>query len=134
MQGLPPIEVGHFLWVFIWALLGMCVSAAAWSNRKTPTYKDCLAGSLGISLEAFGVEFAAHQSALMVPLALALLIALLIRYLPDARRVRLRNGRVRILTAALSVVVVFGFFVLQALVLLLAYRGWWDGLVLYPGG
>lgn len=134
MQQLPVIGAGHVLYVFIWALLGMFVSAVAWSNGKTPGYKDYLNGSLGISFEALGVEIADGQPALIVPLTMGLLLALLVRYLPDhpapPQRARFRRttGR-RIYNAAL----VLAFFGAQVLVLLLAYRGWWDQLIVYPG-
>lgn len=96
--------------------------------------KDYLAGSLGISMEALGVEVAGGRPALVVPLAPALFFALLIRYLSDGRGFRLSNSRASVQRVLASSVVVLGFFWMQVCVLLLAYRGWWDRLILYPGG
>jgi hypothetical protein len=134
MEGFPPIEPGHYLYVITWALIGMCVSATAWSNRREPVLKDYLAGSLGISMEALGVEVAGGRPALVVPLAAALFFALLIRYLSDGRGFRLSNSRASVQRVLASSVVVLGFFWMRVCVLLLAYRGWWDRLILFPGG
>ena len=63
-----------------------------------------------------------------------LFFALLIRYLSEERGLRLSYGRPSLARGLVSGVVVLGFFWMQACVLLLAYRGWWDRLILYPGG
>lgn len=132
MQGLPTIGAGHLLYVLVWALLGLFVSAVAWSNGKTPGYKDFLMGTLGVSFEALGVEIADRQPALIVPLATGLLFALIVRYLPDDGP-PMGNGRSGLWRRFVSATLVLAFFWIQVLVLLLAYRGWWDRLVLYPG-
>lgn len=135
MQVLPEIELGHFLYVSLWALLGMCVSAVAWGNTEEPTYKDVLAGTLGISFEALGVEIADRHPSMIVPLAVGLVCALLIRHLPRERHsLRIRRRPLRIGRALWGFVLVLTFFCTQVTVLLLSYRGWWDLLVLYPEG
>lgn len=135
MQAMPAISLGHFIYVSLWALLGMCVSAVAWADGRKPTYKDVLAGTLGISFEALGVEIADRHPSMIVPLAVGLVCALLIRHLPRERySLRIRRGPLRIGRALWGFVLVLTFFCTQVTVLLLSYRGWWDLLVLYPEG
>jgi hypothetical protein len=133
MQAMPAISLGHFIYVSLWALLGMCIGAVAWADGRKPTYKDYLAGTIGISFEALGVEIADRHPSMIVPLAVSLSVALLIRYLPmPERRWQLRrktHSPVRVIWPA---VLVLGFFWTQVGVLLLSYRGWWTLLVLYP--
>lgn len=133
MHVFPPISLGHLSYVVLWALLGMCVSAVALPNGEMPTARDYLAGTLGISFEALGLEIAHGHPSMVVPLAAALLFALLIRHLPVPEcRPRFRSRRMRLRRVFVSTVTVFGFFWLQVTILLLSYRGWWDMLVLYP--
>lgn len=133
MQAMPAIGLGHFIYVSLWALLGMCVSAVAWADGRKPTYRDYLAGTIGISFEALGVEIAHRHPSMIVPLAVSLSVALLIRYLPmPERRWQLRRRTHRIGRELWPAVVVLGFFWTQVGVLLLSYRGWWALLVLYP--
>lgn len=121
MQPLPTIELGHLLYVMLWALLGMCVSAIAWANGEVPTYKDYLAGTLGISFEALGVEIADRHPSMIVPLAVGLLCALLIRYLPNAKiQLRIRRRRLRVGQTLWGIALVLAFFCTQAVVLLLS--------------
>lgn len=125
---LPVITVGHWTYIVIWALLGVFIIATCWSKR--PTYKDVLASTLGISLEALGVELTRAQQALIVPLCLVLCLTMIIRFLPDdyrALQLSIIKGR---LASSLIIVI---FFLLQVVTLLLAYRGWWEILIIFPG-
>jgi len=126
----PEITLGHLLYVAIWALLGIVVSAVAWSQSKMPTYKDFLAGTLGISFEALGVELARGKQALILPLALGLLLATFVRYLPeDEAFIRAYVGRRRLEGRTVSRLIFVSYFFTQILVLLLSYRGWWDIII-----
>lgn len=133
MEGFPPIEPGHIAYVVLWALIGMVICAVAWPRRHAG-YKEYLTGTLGISLEALGVEIAGGQPALVVPLFFGLGLAMMIRHLPDEVRAFQRNySRGAGVRRVKRAVLVFTFFISQVAVLLLAYRGWWDRLLMYPG-
>lgn len=125
---LPEITFGHLLYVVFWALLGIFIIASSWS--KIPPYKDVLGSTLGISLEALGVELTRGQQALVAPLCFVILLAILIRFLPDDQnglQLSIIKGR------PIFIILLITFFLLQVLVLLLAYRGWWEALIVFPG-
>jgi len=127
-MALSEITFGHLGYVIIWALLGIFIIVSSWS--KIPPYKDVLGSTLGISLEALGVELIRGQQALIVPLCLVLFIAIFIRFLPDdedALQLLIINGRV------ISICIFVLLFSLQVFSLLLAYRGWWEVLIVFPG-
>lgn len=126
---LPDITLGHTLWVIMWGILGVAVGAVAWSQGRSPTYKDFLAGTLGISFEALGVELTRGKQALIVPLSIGLMLALGVRFLPDTvstLKVYKLQGR-----SVASLLFILYFFV-SVMVLLLSYRGWWDVLFVSP--
>ena len=125
---LPEITVGHFGYVVIWALLGILIIASSW--QRIPNYKDVLGSTLGISLEALGVELTRSQQALIVPLCIVMFLTIMIRLLPDdAKKLRLS-----IIKGRMAVPLLFLFvFTLQVLTLLLSYRGWWELMIVFPG-
>lgn len=128
LMELPEITFGHLLYVVFWALLGISIIACSWS--KIPPYKDVLGSTLGISLEALGVELTRGQQALVAPLCFVIFLAILIRFLPDdenALRLSIIKGR------PVFFVMLLVYFLFQVLILLLAYRGWWEVLIVFPG-
>lgn len=130
----PEIRLGHFLYVLLWAIFGLGVSALALPNAKLIDYKDFLGGTLGISFEALGVELSRGQPALILPLAIGLLLAALVRFLPEDTnllKITIRNKELKG-RAFVSLLFVMFFFV-QVTILLLAYRGWWESIILLPG-
>ena len=81
---LPQIPTPTFIWVIIWSILGMAIGSIGWSNNKKNRYKDFLSGTIGISLEAFGMEVAKiGATSFILPLLSAIIFALWIRNLPD---------------------------------------------------
>jgi hypothetical protein len=133
----PEITVGHFFWVLAWAMLGFIFAAAAWSQGKKPIYKDWLAGTLGTCFEAMGVTLKSSQQAFIVPLVLGLILSLLLRFLPEDEANlkitwRTKSGSRYIAARAVSTTLFILYFFLGLIVLLLAYRGWWDVLLANP--
>jgi len=75
-----PITLGIVGYVLSWSLVGILLGAVAWSS--VPTYKDILAGTLGISIEAIGIGLSRGTAGLLVPLFIGLLLGLLVRFMP----------------------------------------------------
>jgi hypothetical protein len=134
-MGLPAIELSHILWVLMWALVGFGIGAAAWSQFSVPSYKDWIAGTIGISVEALGVELLKGGVALVVPLGIGLVMALILRLLPkDASDLHIETKWIYLKGFKAFQVFWVMFFIINTVVLLLSYRGWWEALVSFPGG
>ena len=129
----PTISLGHVLFVVSMGALGVLLTSVAWSQHRTPTYKDGLIGTLAISFEALGVELLRQDIGIVAPLAVGLVLALAVRFLPEevdglAVTLPIKDLRGR---AAASMLFVLFFFI-GVIVLLLSYRGWWGIIIEAP--
>ena len=112
---LPEITLGHFFYVLTWALLGVTISAVAWSEGRRPTYKEILASTLGISFEALGVELTRGQQALILPLLIVLVLALAIRYLPEeSQMLSFSSKGQQFIGRILAIFLIMIFFLVQS--------------------
>lgn len=130
----PPITLGNIIWIVFWSLLGMAIGAVSWPQSRPPNYKDWLACTLGITFEAMGVELLRGKPALMIPLALGLIFALLVRFLPenvDSLK-WMSGGQVKLQGKTVSRLLFMMYFFIGMMVLLLAYKGWWDIILINP--
>jgi hypothetical protein len=112
----------------------MAIGAVSWPQSRPPNYKDWLACTLGITFEAMGVELLRGKPALMLPLALGLIFALLVRFLPEnVDSLKWMAGSKMILQGkTVSRLLFMMYFFIGMMVLLLAYKGWWDIILINP--
>lgn|GEM_PF-5899593 len=130
----PPISIGNIIWVVFWSLLGFAIGAVSWPQSRSPNYKDWLAATLGITFEAMGVELLRGKPALILPLAMGLIFASAVRFLPeDHANLKIVLGQTTLLEGKTTSRLLFVmYFFIGMMVLLLAYKGWWDLLLVSP--
>ncbi|MEM1256435.1 MAG: hypothetical protein AAGI69_28705 [Cyanobacteria bacterium P01_H01_bin.21] len=111
------ITVGDIAWVILWAGIGCFLSAVTWS--PTPNYKDFLSSTLGIGIEAFGMEVLRGGQTIVAPLFIVLLLGIHLRFLPQDRddlKVLWWESKI-----AFRILLV-GYLLIQVFVSLLAYK------------
>jgi len=81
-----------------------------------------------------GVELLRGKPALILPLALGLIFALGVRFLPDNNAsLKIALGNTTLFEGkTVSRLLFMMYFFIGMMVLLLAYKGWWDILLVNP--
>jgi hypothetical protein len=123
-------EVG---WVFFWSVAGCGLAVAAWPQHSRPKYREWLAITIGIYIEALGVELTRGTQAIGGLLAFTLVLAGFVRFMPgDQARLSIRLFRWTQRGAGAFKILFSLYFFIGVLVLLLAYRNELGSLIAVP--
>ena len=133
-------ELPLILGVIFWSIVGLGITSAAWPSSK-PEYREWLAATIGIEVEAIGVGLATGSSmSILGPLAVVLVLALVIRFgLPRneadlAIALSFRGRAVVDFRGATAIRALFvAFFLIGAMTLLFSLEGLWDAILRFPG-